>query len=417
VGGSLCFIAFATMLLPLLYAAAGFSTPFLVALGAIPLLVLNVLLPRWTRAEKLPGILFCLELQALIIIVSMDKGDIAFAATLWLALLPLLGSFVSGVRLAVVIVVGSLFFLWYRTAESADEHRFWVFLTIASMSAVTGFVAWLYESTRGRAEHEEALRHEAERERLKNELEIAARIQTSILPREEEIRGLQVATRMLPADEVGGDYYDVLPTRDGAWLAIGDVSGHGLNAGLISLMVQSMISILSRQLPDATPSGLLGPLNQALFENIRNRLKKDDYVTLSLMRYHDDGRFVFAGSHEDILIYRARERRCARLESHGAWLGAMRDIGRFTRDTRCQLEQGDTVLLVTDGLTEAMNAQGEQFGMERLAEELTRLGDLPVAEIRDRLLSRIRGWMEVQQDDIAIVVLRHARAAPRVAAA
>src|SRR3954471_1354518 len=100
-------------------------------------------------------------------------------------------------------------------------------------------------------------------------MEIASRIQTSILPRQFEVDGLQIAAQMIPATQVGGDYYDVLPVDGGCWLAIGDVAGHGLTAGLVMLMIQSIVSALTRQRPDATPAELLSILNEVLFENVR----------------------------------------------------------------------------------------------------------------------------------------------------
>src|SRR6185312_16361325 len=77
---------------------------------------------------------------------------------------------------------------------------------------------------------QEVLMNEAIRSaRVEEELEIARRVQTSILPRNLAVPGLAVAATMIPANEIGGDYYDIIPTNDGAWLAVGDVSGHGLN--------------------------------------------------------------------------------------------------------------------------------------------------------------------------------------------
>ena len=99
---------------------------------------------------------------------------------------------------------------------------------------------------------DEATRRQvAERERLEKEMEIAARIQTSILPRDVSVAGLEIAAAMQPATEVGGDYYDVVPVDDGCWLGIGDVAGHGLGTGLVMLMMQSGIGALARKLPDA----------------------------------------------------------------------------------------------------------------------------------------------------------------------
>ncbi len=85
------------------------------------------------------------------------------------------------------------------------------------------------------------------------ELAIAHRIQTQMLPREIEVLGLECASAMRPADDIGGDYFDVLPAKRGAWIAIGDVAGHGLSAGLIMLLLQSAVASVSRAMPNATP--------------------------------------------------------------------------------------------------------------------------------------------------------------------
>ncbi len=103
--------------------------------------------------------------------------------------------------------------------------------------------------------------------KIEEELAIARRVQTSILPRNLTVDGLEIAAVMVPADDVGGDYYDVLPFKGGAWIGIGDVSGHGLNAGLIMLMVQSATASIALSRPRATPREVLLLLNDVLCEN------------------------------------------------------------------------------------------------------------------------------------------------------
>ena len=118
---------------------------------------------------------------------------------------------------------------------------------------------------------EEATRRQvAERERLEKEMEIATRIQTSILPRDVTVPGLEIAATMRTATEVGGDYYDVIPVEGGCWMGIGDVAGHGLGTGLVMLMMQSGIGALCRKLPDASPRELLLALNAMLVDNVRD---------------------------------------------------------------------------------------------------------------------------------------------------
>src|SRR5207248_636568 len=129
---------------------------------------------------------------------------------------------------------------------------------------------------------------------------------------------------------VGGDYYDVLPTADGAWIAIGDVAGHGLPAGIIMLTVQSAVAALTDAKPQAGPRDILTVLNRVIYANIQHRLMIRDYVTLSLIRFFRDGRLVVAGAHEDIIIYRAAQRQCDILPTPGTWIGVINDIESFT---------------------------------------------------------------------------------------
>jgi phosphoserine phosphatase RsbU/P len=247
----------------------------------------------------------------------------------------------------------------------------------------------------------------AAKERLEREMEIAMRIQTSILPRSFDIHGLDIAARMFPATEVGGDYYDVLRVPGGCWIGIGDVAGHGLTAGLEMMMVQSVISALIRENAGAEPSAHLSVLNQVVYENIRHRLQQDEHITLTLMRYLN-GTLTFAGAHETILVCRAGTGACELIETPGTWLGAMPDISRFTTNTTLDLAPGDLMVLYSDGLTEARNRANKQFSLERVASIAERNRDRSVEEIRDAILADWTEWRDGQEqdDDVSLVVVR-----------
>jgi phosphoserine phosphatase RsbU/P len=247
----------------------------------------------------------------------------------------------------------------------------------------------------------------AAKERLEKELEISARIQTSILPRRLDVPGLDVAARMIPASEVGGDYYDVFAVEGGGILAIGDVAGHGLQSGLVMLMVQSAIGALGREDPTAKPKDLVRVLNLVLYDNIRNRLRNDEHVTLTVMRYHRNGRIVFAGAHEDILVLRARTGKVEAIPTLGPWVGAIRDVARTVQDDELVLEDGDVMVLYTDGITEARSASGEMFGMERLTDRIEALGGEPVERIRDAILDDVAHFSRAQEDDVTLLVVRY----------
>lgn len=245
------------------------------------------------------------------------------------------------------------------------------------------------------------------KERLEQELEIADRIQTSILPRALDVEGLEVAARMVTATEVGGDYYEVLPTPGGAWLGIGDVAGHGLTAGLVMLMIQSGVSGLVRARPDAPPSELVNILNRVIHDNLRHRLTQDEHVTFCLMRYTSDGRISFAGAHEQVVVWRASTGRCETLETPGTWLGPVEAIEHMTRDSEARLAPGDVMLLYTDGLTEACRNGSELFGEARLMDALKTVAREPVEHIADHLIAAVREWMDTQTDDLTLMVVRY----------
>jgi sigma-B regulation protein RsbU (phosphoserine phosphatase) len=262
-----------------------------------------------------------------------------------------------------------------------------------------------------RVAEEATAREKAEKQRLEQELSIATRIQTTILPRDFSVRGLEIAASMLPATEVGGDYYDVLPTEHGCWLGIGDVAGHGLGSGLVMMMLQSIVSALVRSSPNASPAELLRVVNAVLYENVRERLQQDEHATLSLIRYHHDGELVFAGAHEDMIVLRAATGLVELVPTLGTWVGATRDIAEGTQETHYQLRDGDLLVLYTDGVIEAADAQGTQFGIERLTAALCQVREQPASRIRDALCDAVQRFMSEQRDDIALLVARF-RAAP-----
>ncbi len=154
-----------------------------------------------------------------------------------------------------------------------------------------------------------------------------------------------------------------------------------------------------------------GPVEvQALataLNDMANELERNEHTTLSLIRYWADGRLVYAGAHEAILMARAATKRIERLPNPGTWLGAMRDISRFTVNTEARLSPGDVALLYTDGLTEAMNPDRRQLGIERVESLFAEYCEKPVEEIRDRLLEAVRRWAPKSDDDVTVVVMRY----------
>jgi phosphoserine phosphatase RsbU/P len=245
-----------------------------------------------------------------------------------------------------------------------------------------------------------------ERDRLRRELEIATVLQTSILPAAQSHAVLDIAAQMLPATEVGGDYYDILSNDEVCWIGIGDVAGHGLRTAMIMLMMQSVVGAMVRADFTVSPSAVLEAVNRALWDNIRRRLKADEHVTCTLLGCDATGKVRFAGAHEDLLVCRGTGP-CERIETTGAWLAAVPEVAGMNSDRELALERGDVIVLFTDGVTEAMNATHEQYGLDRLATTIERHRSEPVDTIRDAILDDVRRWMTDQADDITVVVARY----------
>jgi serine phosphatase RsbU (regulator of sigma subunit) len=124
------------------------------------------------------------------------------------------------------------------------------------------------------------------------------------------------------------------------------------------------------------------------------------------LRYESSGVLRFAGAHEYIVVWRAATRAVELVRTPGTWVGVLRDIARFTAESEIALAPGDLVLLYTDGVTEAMNADGEQFGLERLEVALSNVADAPVERVVGSLLESVNRFAVRQYDDITLLVMR-----------
>ncbi len=142
--------------------------------------------------------------------------------------------------------------------------------------------------------HRLSLAKDAEREqlRLTSELRVAASIQTALLPSAPRHPDFDFAGKMIPADEVGGDFYDILSdASDSLWLTIGDVSSHGLGAGLVMLMTQAAFAARFHSDARSNPDEVFMAVNRVVQENIAERLRDNKYVTAQLWAYRGQGRF------------------------------------------------------------------------------------------------------------------------------
>ena len=246
--------------------------------------------------------------------------------------------------------------------------------------------------------------------RMGAELAIAQRIQQMVLPRAGELNPsplLEIAAYMLPADEVGGDYYDVLHDGKTLKIGIGDVTGHGLESGILMVMLQSVARALFES-GERDPAKFLVDLNRALYKNIQ-RSETDKHLTLAFLDF-DGINLILTGQHEELLILR-KNRAIERVETRdlGFPIGLEEDIADFVDTLKIPFGAGDLVLLYTDGITEAESPSGELFGIDRLCECLVRLRESRLDAIVIGVVDAVMRHMETQKmhDDITLVVLKH----------
>jgi phosphoserine phosphatase RsbU/P len=245
--------------------------------------------------------------------------------------------------------------------------------------------------------------------RLGAELDVARRLQLMVLPpvkELQEIPGLDIAGYMAPADEVGGDYYDVLRSNGLIKMGIGDVTGHGLESGVLMLMVQTAVRTLLAS-NEQDPRRFLNIVNKVIYENVK-RISSDKNLTLSLIDYRD-GVLKLTGQHEDLIIVR-QDGTLERIDTTdlGLPVGLDFDISEFISSVDVRLDPGDVATLFTDGVTEADNAENRQYGIERLCEVILQNHTLGSKQIKEAIVADVMSHIGKSKiyDDITVLVIK-----------
>ena len=264
-----------------------------------------------------------------------------------------------------------------------------------------------YNNLLKRKEAEEKLKEE--NLRLSAEIEITRRLQQMILPKTEEleqIKGLDIAGFMEPATDVGGDYYDVLNQNGRVKIGIGDVTGHGLESGVVMIMVQTAIRTLMTQ-NEGDPLKFLSVINRTIFDNVE-RINSDKNLTLSLLDYENNC-LRLSGQHESLIVVRkGGEVEIIDTIDLGFPVGLEEDISDFLGETEILLNPGDVVVLYTDGITEAEDPQGEMYGLERLCEVVSQNWEQSAQEIKTAVINDVKQHIDTQTvyDDITLLVIK-----------
>ena len=246
--------------------------------------------------------------------------------------------------------------------------------------------------------------HLIEKERMEKELEVARRIQQSMVPRKlPHLPGFDFGARMVPARAVGGDFFDFIPLSDSSLgIVIGDVSDKGVPAALFMALTSSLLRAEARR---------AGSVADALRHVHRQLLEiNDSGMFVSLLYGVLDGttrefRYARAG-HELPLLCDARGEWVELSFTDGQPLGALERI--LLDEQTVVLPSGSTVLFYTDGATDALDAQGNQFGLERLRQALSARRSAPAQALCDAILEMTAGYRAAtpQYDDITLVAVR-----------
>jgi sigma-B regulation protein RsbU (phosphoserine phosphatase) len=252
-------------------------------------------------------------------------------------------------------------------------------------------------------------RLKAENVRMSAELEVTRRLQQMLLPKPLELQsidGLEIAGFMEPASEVGGDYYDVLQHDGQIKICIGDVTGHGLESGVLMIMVQTAVRTLLEN-GETDYRKFLDVLNRTIYKNVQ-RMNSDKNLTLSLLDYQP-GQLRLSGQHEEIIVVRSSGT-VERIDTIdlGFPIGLEADIADFVAQTSVHLHPDDVVVLYTDGITEAENTAGGHYGIDRLCEVVRLHWQQSATQIKQAIINDLRRHIGEQNlfDDITLLVLK-----------
>ena len=250
----------------------------------------------------------------------------------------------------------------------------------------------------------------ADQERLHKEMQVAQEIQQTLLPMEfPELEGYQISAFYEAAKEVGGDYYDFVEVdKDTLGIAVADVSGKGVPGSLVMTMIRTALRTEARGLKDAAE--VLTRVN----EFVANDIKKGMFVTVFYLIIDSKKRrlnYASAG-HNPMILFRGSTRQTYYLNPKGFPIGVQLPEKNYFRNyiesDTIQLAKDDILLLYTDGITEAMNSNRDQFGEGRLQQVLHEYGHLQASQFVEKLKDSIYSFTEgaPQYDDITLVSIK-----------
>src|SRR4030081_799149 len=280
-------------------------------------------------------------------------------------------------------------------APPFSQSDFVVFKSISEQSAFALYNAIIYSEAN-------------EKKRLDHDLEIARDIQRILLPAESpSISGFEISGLTIPASQVSGDYFDYIHVdEERLGVAIADVSGKGVPASLIMAICRSVLR--SQATGNCSPSDVLKKVNRQLYPDI----KEDMFISMAyLVLDHARNKVTLArAGHDAPLLYKRDTETVTTLKPPGLVVGI--DSGsvfdRLTNDFDVRLERGDCLLLYTDGVTEALDADGTEFGLERTIQAVQASAGSGASAIITRVIDDLRNFVgsQPQNDDITLIAIR-----------
>jgi phosphoserine phosphatase RsbU/P len=276
-----------------------------------------------------------------------------------------------------------------------SQGDFVVFKSIAEQSAFALYNAIIYSMAN-------------EKKRLDHDLEIARDIQRILLPAEAPaINGFQISGISVPARQVSGDYFDYIQVDDERLgVAIADVSGKGVPASLIMAICRSVLRSEASRNP--SPADVLRKVNRQLYPDI----KEDMFISMAylILDHQRHGITLARAGHDAPLLYRQQSQTVTPVKSPGMVVGI--DSGnvfdRLTTDFAVPLERDDCLVLYTDGVTEALNAEGDEFGLDRMIQSVRASATDGAPTIVKRIIDDVRNFTGSvpQNDDITLIAIR-----------
>lgn len=245
-----------------------------------------------------------------------------------------------------------------------------------------------------------------DRERMLDELTIASQLQRDILPVTcPSAIGMQIVAKNKPATELGGDSFGMITVKNRTYIYIGDVTGHGVAAGIIMTMVNSLINVFSNIYD--SPYDILVNVNKY----VKKHVKKAMFMTMALLSWdYKTNRLDYVGAgHEHILVYRMDSGECESLMTGGVAIGMTPDNSKLIKEHNLKLNDGDFVILYTDGITEARNAEEELYGLERLIQSVKEYCPQYGAEgVNYHIAKDVSDFQKghIQDDDMTLIVMK-----------